>query len=67
MKHYRIQDVLIALGMKSKFKQFLFLFLHRKDLDTIDLKYGINIDRIAKIIYEMPQIERSFFKIKKSS
>ena len=64
MKHYPIQDVLFALGIKSQFKQFLFLLLHRKDLDTIDLEYGINEERIAKIIHEMPRIERSFFKIK---
>lgn len=63
-KRYNLNDALFAIGLNKKWKQALFLKLHKKELNYIHVHYGVTLPQTVEMIESLSKFERIIYGIK---
>lgn len=65
LKRYPLPELMTAIGVKGKAKQFIFLLLLRRELKETQINYGMTLTDFDKAIETLTPTQKQFFKIKK--
>lgn len=63
-QRYNLQDALFAIGINATWKQAIFLTLHRKELNTIHIEYGVTLPQVVELLESISEFERAIYGIR---
>lgn len=63
-QRYNLNDALFAIGLNTQWKQAIFLILHRNELNTIKVDYGVTLPQVVEILESISNFERTIYGLK---